>query len=1080
MIPDGLETFIIMKTKTTLGKYFLRVHAAILAVAAAASLHAAPMDSTTVADFDFSTAQQIRTQTLIDNGTLELQRILTGPTGSGAYRHMGWPVATRLPDGRTVVLIRHLLDHSAYASYPDNARRIIWSDDNMATWQPTNALTAEPPFGRNLEDTPTKYDYQGMHAMSWAYTSGSSAPRLVAVTAQQDGNDKTPRSRVYLSDDRGVTWREQPGALVAMPANAVHSGPNMVCHPEFGLVVPFGQVTTSGSNQPNFLAASTDAGETWEIRTWPNATTSRNVEPALATWGPGHMVIIGRDYNGMTPTSTGKNAREAHDTPDVIYNPVTGRIEVIQSSRWGNGAENPLPADPTDPAQCNNSLNIWSIDPVDLLNGGTTWRFDGNLIERQGIILGGSQVGTAPAYYKDGYHPGGSIVDEAAGKQHIFIYVGVYTSYANAYRISRPLDTYTFREACGLRPLPRPAITGVSVSGSFLTIAGINFAAIKEVLVAGKTAAISSSSITEIRVTFPEGVASATADDVVVRTDNGIAAGLSNLSQLPPAVSAITYDAIWPGKSVTITGVNLGGVTKVLFGAMEVTAFVSKTDTEIVVTVPAGVASGDISIQTGDGKIVPLPMSGAYAIAIKPFNLAPLVDTQPVVIGLHPLDLIAFATGTPQPSYAWQYRPDNTSDWADIHASPDYEGLGTANLTILNTAGKNNWQFRYAATNNTEDVYSNPATIKLLAETLPAPVGIIAVSGASTPDLYVTDLHTHTIQKISQAGWQAATYAGQPGSPGDTDGPATAAQLRAPRAAAFTPDGELIIADTGNSLIRAVAADGTVTTTSTAFRQPRAVAIDDVTGEIYVSDTASHLIKKISPAGDITILAGSGIPGNSTGIGPAAQFNRPSGIAIDIAGNLYIADTGNNCIRYLDLTTGSVSTLAGRPTVAAGGNDGNATTAATFRGPEGVAVDAIGQVFVADTGNSRIRRIYSGTVVSISGQSSGIAGFKDGSGTTAWFDRPAALAFDEDGHLYVADTGNAVIRRIEAMPDGLVYTNSPVTTLPVMPVTGPGILPPSPGEGEGGGGGGGGAPSIWFAAALAALLAMRTFSRRRQ
>ncbi len=1104
--------------------------------ALAGALPAAPMDDTTLTDFDFSVSQQTRTQTLLDNGALELQRVLAGP--ESGYRHMGWPVATRLPDGRTVVLIRHLLDHSAYAGYPDNARRVIWSDDNMTTWQPVDALTAPPPFGRNLDDTPTKYDYQGMHALSWAYASGttqlatSGTARLVAVTAQQDENPKTPRARVYLSDDRGVTWREQPGALAAMPEAAVHSGPNMIRHPEFGLVVPFGQVTTSGSNQPNFLAASADAGETWQMRTWLNATASRNVEPSLATWGPGHMVIIGRDYNeatgydaasgkyyytqnvykhtpgapfsavtfttartniagnGATAKAKGKNAREAHDTPEVIYNPVTGRIEMIQSSRWGNGAENPLPADPTDPTQCNNSLNLWSIDPVDLLAGGTTWRFDGNLVERQGIILGGAAGTYGEKGNKDGYHPGGSIVDEAAGKQHIFIYVGVYTQYANAYRLSRPLDTYAFRAACDLPPLPAPAVTGAAVSGNTVTLTGINFTALKEVLVAGKTAVFSPTySITEIKATLPAGVTAVNPADLVVRTDHGITRGLSDPATLPPAVSAITYETIWPGNPVTLTGVNLAGVATVLFGDMPITDFVSHTDTEIVVNVPAGVPAGAITLKTAGGDIVPLPMSGGYTVAEKPSGLAPLVATQPVVTGLHPLDLIASATGAPAPSFKWQYRSSDSGDWADIAGSVDYQGANTAHLTIINTTGKNGWQYRYAAMNHTEDVYSDTVTLQLLAETLPAPVGITAATDSAEPDLYVADARAHAIYVVTQTDQKALVLAGQPGEHGFADGPSATARFNTPRGLALDTAGRLIVADTGNSRVRAIVPDGTVSTLSTAFNRPRDVAAHDTNGDIYVADTGNHLIKKITAGGSVSIIAGAAVPGFANGVGPGAQFNTPSGIAVDLVGNLYVADTGNHVIRYIDMTSGSVSTLAGQPGVPGTGDGPVVKTGtrnpAALNSPEGVAVDnTTGRVYVADTGNHRIRVIRSGSVFSVAGQFPGIAGFKDDiqsenlTVSDGWLDSPSAITAGGTRTFYIADTGNAVIRRYSVIATG-TDTTGEITTLPVNALTGDsGTSGPGGGSGGSSGGSGGGAPGWYFAVALAALLVTRALVRK--
>ncbi|MDR0353230.1 MAG: hypothetical protein LBI02_07750 [Opitutaceae bacterium] len=234
----------------------------------------------------------------------------------------------------------------------------------------------------------------------------------------------------------------------------------------------------------------------------------------------------------------------------------------------------------------------------------------------------------------------------------------------------------------------------------------------------------------------------------------------------------------------------------------------------------------------------------------------------------------------------------------------------------------------------------------------------------------------------------------------------------------------------------------------------------------------------MTSAGAVSIIAGAAGPGFANGIGPAAQFNTPSGIAVDLAGNLYIADTGNNAIRYIDMTTGSVSTFAGRPLVAPGHNDGAKTTAATFNAPEGVTVDAAGWVFVADTGNSHIRTIRSGTVFHTTLYPEGFsnyAGLKDGRDGTpgeVLFDHPSSIVLAEDGHLYVADTGNAVIRRIDNGND--------VTTLPIEALTGNPDSPGNNNNNNNNSGGGGGAPGWCFAAALAALLASRKLSSRRR
>jgi hypothetical protein len=1086
-----------MKTK-------IKLTIALASLAFAALLPAAPMDGTTLADFDFSDAQKTRTQTLIDNGTLELQRVLTAP--DEGYRHMGWPVATRMPDGRTVVLIRNTKSHSGYDDWPDNARRVVYSDDNMATWLPTDALTSPPVLGVNAAvdiEANGNFDYNGMHAISWAYATGTTNPRLVVVTAKDDRITRTPPVtkfyRVYLSDDRGVTWREQPNAFTAVAYDdAVNCGPNLVQHPEFGLVIPFGQPTST--NKANLIARSADAGATWEIRKWTNSAASRSIEPALATWGPGHMVMIGRERdntygydsasgkfyytqhvykhtpgtafstisfttartniagNGKTPIAKGKDAQEAHDTAEIIYNPVTCRIEMIQSSRWGVGAENPIPADPENPANPVNSLNIWSIDPVDLLAGGATWRYDGTIVERQGIILGA--VGL-PKDNKDGFHPGGSIVDTAAGKQHLFIYVGVYTQYANAYRISRPLDTYAFRAACGLPALPSPVINDTSgiTADRTLTINGLNFDKdLKEVLIDDKVIPVASSTATTIKIAVPEGITAG--GKITVRTDNGIAYAV---------ISALGIDRVYMDTRtpdfITITGAGLSNATKVKFGSLEVTGFATKTDSTIIVRIPDGANLDTITVESASGvasKHLPEGMP------IVPHDLSQLNSEQYVVIG-KPLDLVAAAQGTPAPDFKWQRRLNDTGAWTDVVPSDNFAGPQSDHLTIVDTNCMNGWQYRYVAHNGTTEVAGNSLTLRLLSAAHPCPSGIVPATGVSKPDLYVSDAQANVILKITQADNKSVVLAGQENTTGATDGSGTAARFAGPRGLTIAASGALIVADTDNSALRSVTATGAVSTIASgaSLQNARAVAAHDTNGEVYIADTQNHLIKKMTAAGEVSILAGTGISGTANGPGLSAQFNKPSGIAVDIAGNLYVADTGNHIIRYMEKSTGNVTTFAGIP--GSGAFADGAKETAQFNAPEGVIVDVDGRVYVADTGNSLIREIHSGTVRTIAGQLPGIAGFKDGTGAGAWFDSPVALALAEDGNIYVADSGNFAIRRISA--------NDTVTTLPLMPV--PDAVSQKPDDGQDGSdGGGGGAPAWYYLAALAALLSTRFLSRK--
>jgi sugar lactone lactonase YvrE len=206
---------------------------------------------------------------------------------------------------------------------------------------------------------------------------------------------------------------------------------------------------------------------------------------------------------------------------------------------------------------------------------------------------------------------------------------------------------------------------------------------------------------------------------------------------------------------------------------------------------------------------------------------------------------------------------------------------------------------------------------------------------------------------------------------------------------------------------------------SAGFDDPYGLVMDKQ-GNVYVADAGdSNCIRKIAPDGTVSALAGQS-EGYADGSGSAASFNTPSGMAIDRAGNLYVADTGNNAIRKIS-PQGVVTTLAG--TREAGFADGDAAQA-KFNGPLGVAVDAAGNVYVADTYNDRIRKIGTdGKVTTVAGLDA--PGYADGDATLAQFDTPAGIAVDAKGVLYVADTKNAAIRSND--------TKGKVSTLAKLP-----------------------------------------------
>ena len=293
----------------------------------------------------------------------------------------------------------------------------------------------------------------------------------------------------------------------------------------------------------------------------------------------------------------------------------------------------------------------------------------------------------------------------------------------------------------------------------------------------------------------------------------------------------------------------------------------------------------------------------------------------------------------------------------------------------------------------------------------------------SSGNVFVADTGEHTIRKITPGG-AVTTIAGTAGIPGFADGTGAAARFRQP--AGITVDGSdnVYVADTGNDTIRKITPAGVVTTiigtagvpgssdgtgAAASFNSPTGIVIDG-SGNLFVADTVNCSIRKITSGGVVTTVAGTvGVPGQLNGTGAVARFSYPSGLAIDGSGNIYVADTTNFTVRKMT-SAGVVTTLAGNP-LSRGTADGTGA-AALFYQPTGVAVDSSGNVYVTDTGNSTIRKITSGGVVTTISGVPLIEGSANGTGTAAEFFLPAGIAADSGGNLYVSDTYNNVIRKI--------------------------------------------------------------------
>ncbi|WP_447745049.1 NHL repeat-containing protein [Variovorax boronicumulans] len=212
--------------------------------------------------------------------------------------------------------------------------------------------------------------------------------------------------------------------------------------------------------------------------------------------------------------------------------------------------------------------------------------------------------------------------------------------------------------------------------------------------------------------------------------------------------------------------------------------------------------------------------------------------------------------------------------------------------------------------------------------------------------------------------------------------------------------------------VTTVAGNGTNTTTdgngtAATFNTPISVAVD-AAGNLYVLEYFGGVVRKITPSGDVTTLAGSSPRGFADGTGSAAKFGLGYNMAIDASGNLYVADSSNHRIRKIT-PTGVVTTLAGTGTPGATDGPGNS---ATFSDPRGVAVDADGNVYVADFGSSLLRRITPAGVVSTLAGQKGVTGGQDGIGAAATFNQPQGLTINAAGTLYVADTFGNLIRKV--------------------------------------------------------------------
>jgi uncharacterized protein (TIGR03437 family) len=305
----------------------------------------------------------------------------------------------------------------------------------------------------------------------------------------------------------------------------------------------------------------------------------------------------------------------------------------------------------------------------------------------------------------------------------------------------------------------------------------------------------------------------------------------------------------------------------------------------------------------------------------------------------------------------------------------------------------------------------------------------------SNGNLYIADSLNGRVRKITQSA-AISTVAGNGGYSYSGDGgPAAKAELYLPQAVAVDAFGNRYIADSGNHVVRKVAADGTISTIAgngvagfsgdgasgakAQLNTPTGVAVDKL-GNVYIADSGNNRVRRVALDGSISTFAGNGTAGfaGDGGAAASAQLYIPFGLAVDASGNLYIAELGNSRVRKVS-TAGTITTVAGNGTTAYGGDGGQAVNA-RLNYPQAVAVDAAGNIYIADTLNFRVRVVTAGGLIAtVAGN--GFAGYAGdlGQATAAQISSPTGIAVDSTGSLYISD-GASRVRKV--YPNGLIGT----------------------------------------------------------
>lgn len=688
-------------------------------------------------------------------------------------------------------------------------------------------------------------------------------------------------------------------------------------------------------------------------------------------------------------------------------------ITALMAACGGAGSPGPSPLSTTPPPV------VSGISPTNgLIAGGTVVTITGsNFLGATGVTIGGSAATNV-------------IVNSAT---QITATTPRGVSGPVAVNVTTPggagISTVTFTYGSTANAAPAIATVsptnGTSAGGTVVTLTGVNFTGATGVTfngTAGTSFVVNSD--TQITVTSPSGTTGAISIAVLSPNGAGTATNIYTYVAAPTMVPTIT--SISPGSgttaggtSVTVTGTNLTGATGITFDGNAGTGLVVNSNTQLTVTTPAGTVGAKVVVVTTPVGTGTLQAGFSY--------VTPL--------GAPTVTLVSPNTGA-------------TS------------GGKLVAITGTNFAGGTTVTFGGAAGTGVNVVSATQLTVTTPAGTVGAKDVVVTTSGGSATS---TGGFTYVVSPISTFAGTSAGYTGDGAA-------ATAAQLSGPRQIAFDSNGNLFFADTANHVIRAVCkvtgtyfgvamtagniytvAGTTVGSTgdgalasAAKLSSPAGVAFD-TNGNLYIADSANARIRVVAKttgtyfgvamtANFIHTVAGTGVTG-ATGDGAAALgalLDTPTGVAFDASGNLYIADSGNHRIRTVNsvpgtyfnvaMTANNIYAVAGTGTAGLTG-DGAAATAATLNTPRKIAFDTTGNLFIADSTNSRVRVVnkttgtYFGVAMTanniylIAGTGPGLAG--DGAAATAaQLNTPSDLAFDAAGNLYIVDTGNSRIRAV--------------------------------------------------------------------